>query len=86
MMSVGTGRPRLTSGVLQVAQSQILELHGSTRTWNRRQGSKECRKKTRVSENYEARISRIRSNFSRFSGATITESLKSHILVNGVTA
>ena len=48
--------------------SQILELQGNTRTQDRRQDSKECRKKNKHPENYEGRISHIRSDISTFSG------------------
>jgi hypothetical protein len=39
-------------------------------------------RKTRINANYEARISHIRSDFSRFSGATVNGSHSSAISVN----
>jgi|SRR5215469_875273 len=54
-----------------VPQGQVLEVQGSTRTQDRRQDGKKCRKKNKHhNENYEGRISHNRSEISRFSGGT----------------
>ena len=57
-----------------MAQGQILELSRAAR--ERRIEGKIARsvvRKTSISENYEGRISHIRSDISRFSGGTIEE-------------
>jgi hypothetical protein len=54
-----------------VAQDQILELHAARERRIEGKTARSVVRKTRISENQEARISHIRSDFSRFSGATV---------------
>src|ERR1700674_1663433 len=53
-----------------VAQSQVLQPEGSTRTEDRGQSCEECRERNGIGENYERNITPIRSDISRFSGGT----------------
>ena len=54
-----------------VAQSQVLEPEGSTRTGIQRQGCEECLREMSIGENYKKNLTPIRSNISRFSRGTV---------------